>query len=148
MNAAHLHLIVNHAPVFGLVAGILLLAWGTIRNSPDVRIAAYIAFVLSGLAAGIAFLSGLSAESVVEDLPGITEAAIERHEEAAIAALSLACLAGAGGILGALMERSKRAAQRTAIAGLFVISLAALAAVGYAANLGGMIHHTEITAHR
>lgn len=148
MNAAHAHLVINHAPLFGLIAAVLLLAWGTIRRSPDVRIAAYIAFVLSSLAAAAAYLSGVAAEPIVEDLPGVTEAAIERHQEAANIALALIAAAGVGAVIAALSERSREVLSRAAVMGVFVLAVLGLATIGYAANLGGLIHHPEITAHR
>lgn len=148
MNAVHLHLVTNHAPLFGLIAAILLLGWGVARNSREFRIAAYAAFVLSSIAAIVAYLSGGAAESVVEDLPGITEGSIERHQEAATAALALISVAGIGSIVAFFVERGALALRKTTITALFAVALIALGVVGYAANLGGLIHHTEITAHK
>jgi len=37
MNAAHLHLIVNHVPVLGPVFALLLLSLGMIRRSVDLK---------------------------------------------------------------------------------------------------------------
>jgi hypothetical protein len=81
-------------------------------------------------------------------LPGITESAIERHEDIAkIAMLAI----GASGLLAAVaffMERSGRALRRYVLAALLVVAFLAVGVVGYAANLGGQIRHTEITAHQ
>lgn len=148
MNAVHLHLVTNHAPLFGLIAAVLLLGWGVARDSREFRVAAYAAFVLSSIAAIVAYLSGGAAESVVEDLPGITEASIERHQEAATVALVLISFAGIGSIVAFFAERGALALRKTALTGLFAIALISLGAVGYAANLGGLIHHAEITAHK
>jgi hypothetical protein len=148
MNTAHVHLIVNHAPLFGLVAALLLLAWGVLRNSPEVRFASYVAFLLSGIAAIVAYMTGGAAESLVEDLPGITGAAIERHQDvAALAVLVIGFSAGAA-VAAFVTEKAGATLRRATLTVLFVIGIAALGTVAYAANLGGQIHHTEITGHK
>ncbi len=148
MNAVHLHLMLNHAPLFGVLAGLLLLAWGVFRNSREVRFLSYAAFVLSALSAIAVYLTGGAAEALVEDLPGITEAAIERHEEIAKIALGLACLSGIVALIAFYAERGTYALRKPALTSLFLIGVIALGTVEYAANLGGQIRHPEITAHK
>jgi drug/metabolite transporter (DMT)-like permease len=148
MNAVHVHLIINHAPLFGLIAGVVLLGWGVLRRSYEVRLASYVAFILSALAAIAVYLTGGAAESLIEDLPGVTESAIERHED--IAKMAMLAI-GATGLLAAiafLVERSGLALRRSVLAALLVVAFLALGVVGYAANVGGQIRHTEITAHQ
>src|SRR3954469_20251907 len=36
LNAAHIHLLVNHVPVFGTIFAALLIAWGLLRKSEEV----------------------------------------------------------------------------------------------------------------
>jgi len=147
MNAAHVHLILNHAPLFGLFAGIVLLIWGLLRGSYEMRLASYAAFILSALAAIAVYLSGGAAESLIEDLPGVTEGAIERHEDIAkIAMLAI----GAKGLLAAAASFVERrgAFQRSVLAALLLVAVLAVGVVGYAANLGGQIRHPEISAHQ
>lgn len=146
MNAAHLHLVVNHAPLFGLIAALLLLAWGLLRKSSEFRTASYVAFMLSAVAAVIAYVSGGGAEEIVEDLPGITERAIDRHEDAAKIALLLMSVTGIGAAAAFFFERAKTAARMIPAKAVFAVALLALGAVGYTANLGGLIHHAEIAA--
>jgi len=145
MNAAHLHLISNHAPLFGLIAGLLLLAWGTLRDSHEIRIVSYVLFILSALAGGIAYLSGDAAESLVEHMPGMSEAAIERHQDIATFALGLIVLAAVISIVAMFAERGGAAFRRGLLIGLFVVGAISVGVVGYTASLGGQIHHTEIT---
>lgn len=148
MNAAHVHLVLNHAPLFGLIAGIMLLSWGLLRRSYEMRLASYAAFILSALAAIAVYLSGGSAESLIEDLPGVTERAIERHED--IAKIAMVAI-GATGLLAAVaffVERTGLALRRSVPAALLVVAFVAVGVVGYAANLGGQIRHPEITAHQ
>ncbi len=146
MNAAHLHLISNHAPLFGLIAGLLLLAWGMLRNSREIRVVSYVLFILSALAAALAYLSGDAAESLVENMPGISEAAIERHQENATFALVFIGLTAVVSIVAMFAERGGATFRRGLLIGLFVVGAISVGAVGYTASLGGQIHHTEITA--
>lgn len=148
MNAAHVHLVINHAPLFGLVAGVVLLGWGVLRRSYEVRLASYAAFILSGIAAIAVYLTGGAAESLIEDLPGIAESAIERHEEMAKIALVFICASGIVAVMAIFAERGTLALRRSVLATLLVVALVALGVVGYAANLGGQIRHSEITAHQ
>ena len=36
-NAAHWHLVLNHLPVVGSMAALLLLAWALVRNTDDLK---------------------------------------------------------------------------------------------------------------
>jgi hypothetical protein len=148
MNAAHIHLVLNHAPLFGVLAGIVLLLWGLLRRSYEVRLASYAAFILSALAAIGVYITGGAAESLIEDLAGITESAIERHEDIAKIAMVAISATGALAAVAFFVERSGFAVRRSVLAALLVVAFVAFGVVGYAANLGGQIRHTEITAHQ
>lgn len=148
MNAAHLHLVLNHVPLFGLLAGIVLLIWGLLRRSYEMRIASYAAFVVSGLAAIAVYFSGGAAESLIEDLPGVAERLIEQHEDLAkLAMLGI----GASGVLAAVaffVEHSGLALRRSVVAALLVVAFLSVGVVGYTANLGGQIRHPEISTQK
>lgn len=148
MNSAHWHLVLNHAPLFGLIAAILLLTWGLVSGSRDMRIASYVAFVATAVAAIAVYITGNGAEEIVEDLPGVTKAAIERHQDAATFAVIGIALAGIASVGALVTEQSRGAARNVVVSLLFAVSLGALVVVSYTANLGGLIHHTEITATR
>lgn len=146
MNAAHVHLAINHAPLFGVLAGIVLLGWGVLRGSAELRLASYAAFIISALIALAVYFTGGVAESIIEDLPGVAESAIERHEDIAKIAVFAICVTGVLAGAAFFVERSALAIRRSVPAGLFLAAFVALGVVGYAANLGGQIRHPEITA--
>ena len=145
MNAAHLHLLLNHLPVVGTMVGILLLAYALLRRSPELARASLGLFVLLALAGVVVYLTGEPAEETVENLAGVSESAIESHEEAALVATMLLGVLGVVA-LGGLVAFRKRAAgiPRGFAALALALSLAPAAAMGYTANLGGQIRHTEI----
>lgn len=143
MNPAHLHLLLNHLPIVGVLGGALLLAWGLLRNEDAVTRAALGALCLAGAAAVGVYFTGEPAEEMVESLAGVSEAALEAHEEAALwAAVGggvLAVLAG----LALAAARSRAAARRVGV-GVLAVAAVALGAMGWTANLGGQIRHSEL----
>jgi uncharacterized membrane protein len=145
MSSIHLHLLLNHVPVIGTVLGVLLLGVAVARRSDELgRVALWLFALLAGTSV-LVFLTGEPAEELVEKLPGFSEALTERHEEAALVAT---IVLGAVGLfsLAVLAVFRKRPLARWATPVALVLSLGAAAAMGYAANLGGQIRHTEIRA--
>ena len=144
MNGAHMHLVVNHVPVVLAVLAPLFLAWSLIRGGSQVRRLAMALTVMVGLAAVPAYLSGEPAEEIVEGLPGISEALIEPHEEAATTALVAAIVLGSAALIALIYFRKATTVSAGVISGLLVASLICAGLMGWTANLGGQIHHTEI----
>ena len=103
MDAAHAHLILNHIPVVGLGAAILLLLYAFARKNDEMKKAALAGFALLALVAIPVYLTGKGAEDLVEHLPGVTEAYIEQHEEAATASLIAIELLGALSLAGLVL---------------------------------------------
>lgn len=143
MDAAHLHLLLNHVPVIGLVFSALLLAYGLSTRSVDVTKASFWALGLVAAAAAVVYLTGEPAEHLVEGLPGFSEAAMERHETAALWATWAAVAAGAVALGGLYMYRGVGVPRRFGVL-VLVLSLAALLPMAWTANLGGQVRHEEI----
>ncbi|MDQ7039973.1 MAG: hypothetical protein Q9M35_03440 [Rhodothermus sp.] len=141
MNAAHLHLLINHLPLFAVLLGLLVGVYGAWRREETVVRVALMLFVLAALGAAATYFTGEAAEELVETL-GRSEAALEAHEERGSLAAYLTIALGVLS-LGTLLRRGSVApAWRTA---LFVLAVVTLGFVGYAANLGGRISHPEVT---
>lgn len=145
-NPAHLHLIVNHLPVMGLVLAVPLVLLAIWRHTePAASIAAVLVIVLAGGGALLASNTGHDAEDFVEDIPGFEEDRIEEHEEWAEAAtvLSVATAAFAIGAL-AYGQRGGGVIPRPALLALLAALLVTLGVVGRTAAMGGEIRHPEI----
>jgi hypothetical protein len=144
MNAAHVHLMLNHFPVIGTILAMLLLLGGLIAKSDILRNAALAAFALVALITLPVYFTGESAEQLVESMPGVTKNVIERHADAAMIALiaieTLGVLAAAALVL---FQQAPRAAQRLVVVSL-AVSVFAGGWLAWTANLGGQIRHTEI----
>ncbi len=143
MNDAHLHLIINHAPLFLAFAGLLVAVWGWARKVEQAWPIAYGLWVVGSLSAGLAYISGGRAEDVVRDLPGVVRSTIEVHEDAAKIALIVAIILGVSSIAAWRTEPILKL-QGIAHALTFTFALITLGTMGYAASLGGAIHHPEV----
>ena len=144
MDAAHWHLVLTHVPVVGVVFALLLLAVGVVAAHPVVRRLGLAAVVLVALLALPTYFTGEPAEDVLERLPGVSERVIDRHQEAATR--SLIVLEVAGGLaLAALVLGARTAGAPTAVvAGVLLVTAVSAGLLGWTANLGGQVRHTEI----
>ena len=142
MSGAHLHLLLTHVPVVGIVFGLLVLAYAWFSGKNEIARVSLGIFVLSGLAAVAVYLTGEPAEEVVEGLPGVSHALIEQHEEAAVAALIAALVLGAVSLMGLWLSR--RSLPRWLSGATLVLALVVSGIMAWTANLGGQINHPEI----
>ena len=142
MNAAHLHLATNHFPVVGLFIGLGFLAIALWRGSAEFIRFCLGYFVFLGVITVAVHLTGEPAEEFVEHLPTISETAIERHEDAAVAGLIAVELVAGLSLIGLFVGRLGR--SRTYGFLLFGAVLLACILMARTANLGGRIHHPEI----
>ena len=147
MSLVHLHLVLNHVPMIGLLFVALILAAAWYRNSGELTRLGLVFAVGLAVVAGIVFLTGEPAEEAVENLAGVTERAIHSHEEAAEAALIAMSLAGLVS-LASLVIYWRRTLPRWVTGAALAVVLVAGGVMGWAANLGGQIRHTEIGAGR
>jgi hypothetical protein len=143
MSDAHWHLILSHLPVLGVPFGAALLAAGLWRSNVTLQRTGLVILVLAGLAAGLAYLTGESAEHALENMAGRPESLIEPHEEAALAAMIatglLACLAAT--VLW-LIRRGRYG--RSWGWGTMALAAGVSLALAWVATLGGRISHPEI----
>jgi hypothetical protein len=130
--------------VIGAVFGALLLAVAVMRKSSELGKVAFAFLSLLGAISVVVFLTGERAEELVEKLPGFSQAITERHEEAALVAIAMASVGGLA--LVALRVVRRRPLPRWLAATGLIASVAVAGLMGYTANLGGQVRHTEIRA--
>jgi len=145
MSLVHLHLILNHAPVIGVVFAMLLLALAAMRQSDELTKVALGFLVLLGAATAVVFATGGAAEQAIEKLPAFSREITERHEDAAVAATAMMVAIGVLASIALVIYRGRAVPRRVTIAAVVAV-LASVGVVGYVANLGGQIRHTEIRA--
>jgi len=143
LNAAHLHIMLNHFPIVGVFVGTGLLTLWLLWRREGIALAGLWTFVGAGLMAIPVYLLGDEAQDVVENMPGISRAAIHRHEDAALWVLiGLLVLAAASAWI--LWRRRGGPIRRGPLLGVWVLALVASGITAWAAELGGEIHHPEI----
>ncbi len=145
MSQVHLHLLITHLPVFGSILGALVLAYGLWSKSHQTKTAAYLLFILSGIGAGIAYLTGEGAEEAVEGIQGVSEQMMELHEESAVYALVSLVILGAFSLFVIFITHKNTAIRKTTALIALFISLVSFGLVARTGYLGGQIRHTEIT---
>jgi uncharacterized membrane protein len=142
MNAAYVHLAVNHVPVLGVIFALALLGAAVLRRNDTLLHAGWVTVLVAAVLAFPVYFSGKDAEDIVKHRPGVTHDAIEEHEEIALVALvaieALGLLALAGHVL------SRRGAPPSRVRmGSLALAVAVAALMGVTAYRGGMINHPE-----
>lgn len=143
MSLAHTHLLINHLAIFGLLFGGGLLLYAVVRGSDLTARISLVFFVLAGLGATGAYLTGEGAEEIVEGQAGVLHSAIETHEEVAIFALVAAAVLG-GLALVLLFWYRHRSIPQIARSIMLALSLIAISTVAYTSYTGGKINHPEL----
>ncbi len=135
---------INHIPVIGVPGAILLLVYAIARKSGELKMVTLGILVLLAILTVSVYLTGQGAEDAVKKLPGITEGSIGRHEEVADLSLVLIEALGVLALVGLYFMRRSGAIPSWIISLVLVLSLLTAVIVGYTANLGGEIRHSEI----
>jgi len=146
MNNTHIHLLLNHFPVIGTLIGSCLLLWGIIKKNDQIKsISAFLLACMAIIAIPV-FLTGEPAEESVEHLGGISEQAIELHEEAAEIAIWLMGITGVVSLITLLMKLKKHRQTNLVFVLAFILSVVCFASMARTGYLGGQIRHTEISS--
>jgi uncharacterized membrane protein len=143
MNAAQIHLALNHAPLFLSIIGGGILISGMIKKNESYKSLSLYLLVAAALLTIPVFLTGEGTEELVENLPGVNETAIEKHEDMAKISLIIIIITGAVGLLGIFIKKNTGLA-RIVFTGALLLSLASFGTMAQTAHLGGLIRHNEI----
>ena len=144
MDPLHLHLYLNHVPVVGAIGCVLLLAAGLVRQSRDVMAAALVALLLVALVAIPVYLTGEPSEERAESIAGVSEANIERHEDAAKVAFIGIELTGVIALVSLIIWWFRQSPLLAPIVVTLAVALISAILIARAAALGGEIRHSEL----
>jgi hypothetical protein len=120
LDAAHVHLMLNHLPVIGAPLILLLLTIGLLRGSRELVTVSLVLVVGLAVATGLVYLTGEPAEELVKHTPWFHDTLAERHEEHATVSLAAVL-----------------------VTGLLALSTVLLGWTGWS---GGQIRHEEVRA--
>ncbi len=144
MNDAHLHMVVNHFPIIGIILGFGILIAGMFLKNNSVKNTAYCLFIVGAIFAFVSMSTGEGAEEMVEDMPSIGKEIIHEHEEMAEKLAIVLYLLGVVSIAG-IYTNTKKHAQAKLVSFLALT----IAAIGIflgkeTGTTGGEVRHTEI----
>lgn len=146
VDTTHLHLIMNHVPTVGTVAALALLLLALLRRDETLKLAGLeVIFVIALLSMPV-YMTGVAAQQKIQKMPGVSEAAMSVHQDAALAGFTVAEFAGFVAWIGLWQSRRRGRAAPGVIPAVVILTAASLALMGRAANLGGEIRHPEIAA--
>jgi hypothetical protein len=143
ITGAHLHLLVNHAPIFGCIFAFVLLLYSYFAARDVLRRAAFVVLIVTAVAGLLADKTGEPAEDAIRGFPGVKRAIIHEHEEMAEKAWILAAVLGVVSI-GALVKWKRNPVPNGATIAMVFATAFVGGAMVYTGLLGGRIRHTEI----
>lgn len=145
MNAAQIHLALNHIPLFFSIIGGLILLLGLFRkNEGFISLSLYL-LIAAALFTAPVFLTGEGTEELVEKAVGVNEAAIESHEDMAKISLIVIIITGVLALAG-LLFRKKPVLAKGLLPLTILFSLASFGTMAQTAHSGGLIRHSELQA--
>jgi uncharacterized membrane protein len=143
MNASQIHLALTHVPVVLSFIGLVILSIGMLKKNETITKTSFYLLLAAGIFTVPVYLTGEGTEEAVENLPGVSESLISKHEDVAnltLIVISLTALMALSGIL----FYSRRIIGKMARTSVFILSLISAGAMAQTAHLGGSIRHTEI----
>jgi uncharacterized membrane protein len=143
MNASQIHLALTHVPVILSFIGLVILSIGLLKKNETVIKTSFYILLAAGLFTLPVYFTGEGTEEIVEDLPGVSESIISRHEDVAnftLVVISITALLALSGIL----FYSRKTIGKLARIGVLVLSFISAGAMAQTAHLGGSIRHSEI----
>lgn len=144
MNWAHVHIFLNHIPVWGTVFGTLLLIYGMVRGSEEIKRVSLGVFVIIAVLTVPVYFTGEPAEEIVEGLEGVSEPIIEEHEKLAVVSFIAVLILGVIALIALQRYRRADAVPKGFIVAVLVLSIVVWGLMIWTANLGGKIRHSEI----
>ncbi len=141
---AHLHLLLNHVPTIGTVAGLGVLLLALVRRNDHLKHASYELFFVIALLTLPAYLSGVAAQQAIQGGADVSDARIVTHHDAALRGFLLMQFTGLAAWLGLWQFRRRSRPEVWTSAAVLVLAVMTVALMGLAANLGGEIRHPEI----
>ncbi|OFW14899.1 MAG: hypothetical protein A3F70_03795 [Acidobacteria bacterium RIFCSPLOWO2_12_FULL_67_14] len=146
VNAAHLHLFLNHVPTVGLVLGVGLFLLALVRRQQVLERASYEVLFAIAVLTLPAYVTGLGAQAVLLDRADVSAAAIDAHQDAAL--LAFAGMQVTGGAAWLALWRLRRNLEAgPGVAGtVLLLAIVTLVLMTGAAAVGGEIRHPETRA--
>lgn len=143
MNSSQIHLALTHVPVILSFLGSVILIVALIRKNNSLTKTSFSIFIAAGLFVIPVYLTGEGTEEVVENLPGVSEAIISKHEQFANISLAVVLISAIVSMVGLILYNRFSIIKTIKHIVLFFAFGSAIT-MAKTAHLGGQIRHTEI----
>lgn len=143
MNFAHIHLILNHIPMLTMPVVLVFFVFAIWTKNKSVEKFSLVLLILTALMVVPVYLTGEPAEKVVKNFIELSEPLVKAHEDSAELSLLFTLMAGVMAFVSILIEK-KLKDLRLVNAIVVFTTLLAVSSLGYTANLGGKIRHSEL----
>jgi hypothetical protein len=143
INFAHAHLVLTHFPPVLSLMGMVSAVAGALRRRTDLMHLSLILLIVVGAMMPLVYFAGDRASRTIGRVEGVQQEAIAPHQHAATIALATAVSTAVVACLVLFIQRKRHVPASLLIPLVIAISLASTATIGWAAALGGAIHHPE-----
>jgi uncharacterized membrane protein len=144
LNAAHLHLMLNHIPILGSIFITVLFIIALIYRNVFLQKVSLWSLAVVALFTAATYITGDKSQDLVQNLPGVSDTMLHLHEQAAKIGLLLMFVTGIIALGGAFFYRHKPKLPRFLLTVVLVILLLNSGVFTYIGFLGGQILHAEI----
>ena len=144
MNDSHLHLVVNHLPIVGVLVGFLVLISGYIIKNQQVKNTSLGIFVFSALTSIASFNTGEGAAEIVGNFSGVSETLLHNHEEYAELFFTTIVILGGVSLAALFLHYKKSKYTKYGFSIVLLFAMASTIISKYVGSSGGVIRHTEI----
>lgn len=145
MTPAHLHLVLNHIPILGILFGLIALFLGLLRGNKTLQKVGLVAFIVAALITIPVFLTGEPAEHSIDKFPGFSHHMAHEHEELGEKGLILALILGlVSAAMLFLVKRNSAKEYKKGLWGILILSLVSFFCMVLIGNHGGKIRRPEM----
>ena len=144
MYATHLHLMLTHFPIVGIIIAIGILIYGIVIKNDSIKKVALTIFIISGILTIPIYFTGEWSKLIIEKIPGISDDFIKSHEAIAIKTTFLTSVLSVLSVIDLMAIKRKSVYSKTLLVITLLFSIVTFVYFSKAANFGGEIRHSEI----
>jgi uncharacterized membrane protein len=147
MNYIHIHLAINHSPLYATLFAFFFLLIGMMIRNRNIATVGLILTIVAALCGIAADLTGDQAADLVKNGPpiaGVDTTLIKEHDEAAGWVVISSCVTAGLAIVVLIVGRKQGQRPRWMEVVMLVLILWCFSVVARTALLGGRIHHPEV----
>jgi len=149
MSFVHVHLAINHSPLYATLFAFFFLLIGMMIRNRSIATAGLVITIIAALCAIATYSTGDQAKDIIDASPpiaGVEKTMIGLHEDAAGWFLGASSVSGVLAIVVLIVGRKKGTRPRWMEVVMLFLLLFCLSIVVRTALLGGRIHHPEVRA--